>query len=258
MKKVTLLCVVALGTIALASASNVNAAQVGGSQTTDGIIKMKPGGDADILPKDPGKEDDTKIDPKDYPDPVPLPGDPDENHVVKEGDLAFTKNPKVFNFGTQDVSAKIQAQKTYTAKALNQDIDAAKTPFSGGIQTLQVYDGRPAGSNLDNWQVAVKATTFTDATSKKTLDGATIHIKGAGTYTRDKAADLTVAPNLDIVTDNITTSTVFGVAQGKQAKEHSNLTWKAEDVELEMAGSQAKVGTFESVVTWTLTDAAYK
>ena len=95
-------------------------------------------------------------------------------------------------------------------KALNQDIDAAKTPFSGGIQTLQVYDGRPAGSNLD------------------------------------------------IVTDNITTSTVFGVVQGKQAKEHSDLTWKAEDVELEMAGSQAKVGTFESVVTWTLTDAAYK
>ncbi len=111
MKKVTLLCVVALGTIALASASNVNAAQVGGSQTTDGIIKMKPGGDADILPKDPGKEDDTKIDPKDYPDPVPLPGDPDANHVVKEGDLAFTKNPKVFTLVHKMFQLKFKHRK---------------------------------------------------------------------------------------------------------------------------------------------------
>lgn len=108
MKKLTLLSVVALGTIALVGVAKVD----GDTKTTDGIIKMQPGGNTDVLPKDPGTDVDTAIDPKDpkYPDPVPLPGDPDENHVVKEGDLAFTKNPKVFNFGTQDVSAKIQAQ----------------------------------------------------------------------------------------------------------------------------------------------------
>ena len=256
MKKLTLLSVVALGTIALVEVAKVD----GDTKTTDGIIKMQPGGNTDVLPKDPGTDVDTAIDPKDpkYPDPVPLPGDPDENHVVKEGDLAFTKNPKVFNFGTQDVSAKIQAQAFYTVKALNQDTDANKTPFVGGIQTLQVYDGRPASSNLDNCQVVVKASTFTEASTSKTLAGATIHLNGAKTYLRDKSGEVKVTPKIDIATDNLTTSTVFGVEQGKQAKQHTDLSWNAADVELEMAGSQAKVGTFESVVTWTLTDAAFK
>ena len=67
-----------------------------------------------------------------------------------------------------------------------------------------------------------------------------------------------MTPKIDIATDNLTTSTVFGVEQGKQAKQHTDLSWNAADVELEMAGSQAKVETFESVVTWTLTDAAFK
>ena len=260
MKKVTLLSVVVLGAIALSNAKQVEALQNGDTKTTDGIVKMQPGGDIDVVPKVPGTDVDESIDPNDpnYPDPTPKPGEPDENHVVKEGDLAFTKNPKVFNFGTQDISAKIQAQTTYTIKALNQDIDAAKTPFTGGLQTLQVYDSRPAGASLDNWQVAVKASTFTDKASKKTLAGATIHLKGAKTHVRDAAGNVTVAPKIDIATDDQTTSTVFGVEQGKQAKQHTDLSWNATDVALEMAGSEAKVGTFESVVTWTLTDAAYQ
>lgn len=257
MKKMTLLCVAALGTVALASAVKVEARQ---TEKTDGIIKIKAGGDTDILPKDPGTDDDTQIDPTvpKYPNPDPLPGEPDANHVVKEGDLAFTKNPKVFNFGTQNVSAKIQAQGPYTVKALNEDTDVDKTPFKDGKQTLQVYDGRPAGSNLDNWQVTVKATPFTDVKTSKTLAGATIHLNGAKTCVRDKAGDVTVAPTIAIATDGQTTSAVFGVENGNQAKEHTDLSWKAEEVELQMAGSEAKVGEFQSVVTWTLTDAAFK
>ncbi|GAX47524.1 WxL domain-containing protein [Pseudolactococcus reticulitermitis] len=259
MKKMTLLCVAALGTVALAGTVKVDALQNGDAKTTNGIIKMQAGGDTDILPKDPGTDKDTPIDPK---DPNPKPGEPDANHVVKEGDLAFTKNPKVFNFGMQNVSAKIQAQGLYTVKALNQDTDDNnKIPFTGGIQTLQVYDGRPAGSNLDNWQVAVKATPFTDKATQKTLVGATLHLNNANsakTCVRDKAGDVTVAPTIAIATDGQTTSAVFGVENGNQAKGHTDLSWDATDVELQMAGSEAKVGAFQSVVTWTLTDAAFK
>ena len=59
MKKLTLLSVVALGTIALVGVAKVD----GDTTTTDGIIKMQPGGNADVLPKDPGTDVDTDIDP---------------------------------------------------------------------------------------------------------------------------------------------------------------------------------------------------
>ena len=48
MKKLTLLSVVALGTIALVGVAKVD----GDTKTTDGIIKMQPGGDTDVLPKE--------------------------------------------------------------------------------------------------------------------------------------------------------------------------------------------------------------
>lgn len=38
----------------------------------------------------------------------------------------------------------------------------------------------------------------------------------------------------------------------------SDLTWDPEHVTLDIPQNQAKLGTFESVVTWTLVDQAFK
>lgn len=191
-------------------------------------------------------------------------GNPLENPNQEQNtgalELSFTKWPKTFNFGTINISSSSQSkgiQKGALRKAAD-DVTDLK-----GDQTLQVFDGRVFKSGV-NWSVNAKATTF----KEKNTTGATREIQGAKIIlknTQAKTTDTNQSSNLsnqkdvEILADdkNTSTTTLFGNENGKQVKGWSDLFWDPEHVSLDIPQNQAKLGTFESVVTWTLVDQAF-
>lgn len=185
------------------------------------------------------------------------------NHEQDAGalSLSFTKWPKTFNFGTIDISALTQA-KGLRKNALKKAADEVTDMI--GDQTLQVFDGRVFKEGV-NWSVNAKATTFKaqKATgTAKEIRGAKIILTNTKAQTTDPSATsgLRTETVMEILADdqNTSTTTLFGNENGKQVKGWSDLSWQPESVSLDIPQGQAKLGTFESVVTWTLVDQAVK
>ncbi|GAX47527.1 WxL domain-containing protein [Pseudolactococcus reticulitermitis] len=176
-------------------------------------------------------------------------------------DLRFTKWPKTFNFGTIDLSALTQA-KGFQKKALNKAANDVTDLV--GDQMLQVFDGRVFKSGV-NWSVTAKATTFKEKNvtgAAKEIQGAKIILTNLQGRTTDPSSNsgLRNETGIEILADdqNTSTTTLFGNENGKQVKGWSDLFWQPDNVLLDIPQNQAKVGTFESVVTWTLVDQAFK
>lgn len=183
---------------------------------------------------------------------------PNQEQETGALELSFTKWPKTFNFGTINISALSQAkglQKSALKKADDNVTDLV------GNQTLQVFDGRVFKSGI-NWSVNAKATTFKESGTAREIKGAKIKLTKTQAVTTDtnQSSNLSSQKDIEILADdqNTSTTTLFGNENGKQVKGWSDLTWDPEHVTLDIPQNQAKLGTFESVVTWTLVDQAFK
>ena len=183
---------------------------------------------------------------------------PNQEQETGALELSFTKWPKTFNFGTINISALSQAkglQKSALKKADDNVTDLV------GNQTLQVFDGRVFKSGV-NWSVNAKATTFKESGTAREIKGAKIKLTKTQAVTTDtnQSSNLSSQKDIEILADdqNTSTTTLFGNENGKQVKGWSDLTWDPEHVTLDIPQNQAKLGTFESVVTWTLVDQAFK
>ena len=183
---------------------------------------------------------------------------PNQEQETGALELSFTKWPKTFNFGTINISALSQAkglQKSALKKADDNVTDLV------GNQTLQVFDGRVFKSGI-NWSVNAKATTFKESGTAREIKGAKIKLTKTQAVTTDTNQSSNLSSQKDIVIladdQNTSTTTLFGNENGKQVKGWSDLTWDPEHVTLDIPQNQAKLGTFESVVTWTLVDQAFK
>ncbi len=186
------------------------------------------------------------------------PENPNQEQNTGALDLRFTKWPKTFNFGTINLSAVTQAngfQKTALNKAADDITDLV------GHQVLQVFDGRVFKSGV-NWSVTAKATTFKENGTVREIKGAKIKLTKTQATTTDtnQSSHLSSQKDIEILADdqNTSTTTLFGNENGNQVKGWSDLAWDPEHVTLDIPQNQAKLGTFESVVTWTLVDQAFK
>lgn len=183
---------------------------------------------------------------------------PNQEQETGALELSFTKWPKTFNFGTINISALSQA-KGLQKSALKKSDDNVTDLV--GDQTLQVFDGRVFKSGV-NWSVNAKATTFKESGTAREIKGAKIKLTKTQAVTTDtnQSSNLSSQKDIEILADdqNTSTTTLFGNENGKQVKGWSDLTWDPEHVTLDIPQNQAKLGTFESVVTWTLVDQAFK
>ncbi|SJZ53331.1 hypothetical protein SAMN02745116_00658 [Pilibacter termitis] len=180
-------------------------------------------------------------------------------NTEKEADpfgLSFTKVPRIFNFGSVGLDY-MKVKNGITSKATikaNDDVTNQE-----GKQVLQIFDGRMFDKGI-SWSVSASATTFTNSTKAEELKGVKIILHNVQGSSADKTSNSGFSykqtqNTMEIIADNKASSTeLFGVVNGKQAKGWNEISWQPEDVTLDIPAGEAKLGSFSSIVTWNLED----